>query len=130
MQAKQENTKSLPHWLIFNKKTGIFWGIPLPGDEGTLHITITSFGDEKTSESVYLRVVDKTEDSTSTIDKCKSNEDNTILTLLLDRNLRAIKPKQRVISVNNVAKFFRLPYVSKKYLSIHNKQITLYEDTV
>jgi dystroglycan 1 len=45
-------------------------------------------------------------------EKCPSTEDNTVLTLLVDKGVRAIKPKQRVIAVNNIAKFFGLPYVS------------------
>ncbi|KAL1502279.1 hypothetical protein ABEB36_007445 [Hypothenemus hampei] len=106
--AKLENSKPLPHWLIFNKKTGTFWGIPLPGDEGTLRIIATPLGSNK-SEREEL-VIDVLKDSDTTTPRCKSNEDNTFLALLIDRNIRAIKPKQRVIAISNIAKFFRLPY--------------------
>ncbi|XP_066249637.1 uncharacterized protein Dg [Euwallacea similis] len=98
--------KSLPHWLIFNKKTGTFWGIPLPGDEETLHITVAS--KDALEQSIIIQVVSN--DSSATTRKCNSNEDDTVLTLLLGKNLKAVKPKQRAIAVNNVAKYFRLPY--------------------
>ncbi|CAG9766176.1 unnamed protein product [Ceutorhynchus assimilis] len=109
--AKQQHKMSLPYWLSFNKKTGIFWGIPLPGDEGTLHINIAPMDKNQATENLEVRVIsEENEDSVTTKNKCGSNEDETILTLLLDKNLRAIKPKQRVIAMNNIAKFFRIRY--------------------
>ncbi|XP_050307693.1 dystroglycan 1 isoform X2 [Anthonomus grandis grandis] len=108
--AKQENSKGLPHWLVFNKKTGTFWGVPLPGDEGNIHIKIQVQGKEVPLETINIRVVKETDKDSTTTNQCKSNEDNTILTFLLDKNVRTIKPKQRVIAINNIAKYFRLPY--------------------
>lgn len=45
---------------------------------------------------------------------CPTTEDKTILTLLIDKEVEAIKPKYRVVAINNIAKFFGLPYVSKQ----------------
>lgn len=42
---------------------------------------------------------------------CPTTEDKTVLTLLFDKEVAAIKPKQRVIAIDNIAKFFGLPYV-------------------
>lgn len=112
MQVKIENKKNLPHWLVFYKKTATFWGLPLPGDEETLHITVSSLDDSSDSIDVVIQVVAEENDDTST-KKCRYNEGNvTLLTLLLDKKLRSIKPKNRVIAVRNIAKFFNLPYVS------------------
>lgn len=46
------------------------------------------------------------------VQKCPQDEDITLLTLLIDKSLKAVKPKQRVVAINNIAKFFGLPYVS------------------
>lgn len=108
---KRHNGKGIPSWLLFDRKGGIFWGIPLVEDVGTVHLTIRSIGDKSVTEELKIDVVETNDDS-STMGKCPPNEDHTILTLLLDKNIRAIKPKQRVIAVNNIAKFFGLPYVS------------------
>lgn len=108
---KRHNGKGIPSWLLFDRKGGIFWGIPLADDVGTVHLGIRSIGDKSLTEELRIDVVELNEDS-STMGKCPTNEDHTVLTLLLDKNIRAIKPKQRIIAVNNIAKFFGLPYVS------------------
>lgn len=111
LQAKPQDTKSLPPWLLFDKKDGIFWGVPLSHDVGTLHLIVRGLSDVAPSEKLVIDIVEPTEEVQG-IEKCQKDEDNTILTLLLDKNIRAIKPKQRVIAFINFAKFFGLPYVS------------------
>lgn len=44
--------------------------------------------------------------------RCENGENLTQLNLVIDKEINAIKPKQRVISINNLAKFFGMPYVS------------------
>ncbi|KAJ8916352.1 hypothetical protein NQ315_005049 [Exocentrus adspersus] len=108
-EVKRHNGKGIPSWLLFDRKDGIFWGIPLVEDIGTVHLTIRSVGDKSTTEELKIEVVELNEVSSS-VGKCLHSQDNTILTLLLDKNIHAIKPKQRIIAVNNIAKFFGLPY--------------------
>lgn len=110
-QAKPQDSKSLPHWLLFDKKDGVFWGIPLSTDIGTIHLTVRGISDNNPTEKIVINVEESTE-GVQGIEKCQKDEDNTVLTLLIDKNIRAIKPKQRVLAVINFAKFFGLPYVS------------------
>ncbi|KAG5886508.1 hypothetical protein JTB14_014691 [Gonioctena quinquepunctata] len=108
-EAKKHTGKSLPTWLLFDKKGGVFWGVPLAQDVGELQLTVKAIGDKSSSEDIRIQVEEPIEEAAG-VEKCQANEDNTVLTLLLDKNIRAIKPKQRVIAVNNIAKFFGLPY--------------------
>lgn len=108
---KTEKTKVLPSWLLFEKKNGIFWGVPLANDVGVYRVSIKPLNGKSKPKDVTIKVI-RSEEEPEGIEKCHENEDTTILTLTLDKNIRAIKPKQRVIAINNIAKFFGLPYVS------------------
>nr|XP_023019898.1 dystroglycan-like [Leptinotarsa decemlineata]XP_023019899.1 dystroglycan-like [Leptinotarsa decemlineata] len=108
-EAKKHSGKSIPSWLLFDKKQGVFWGVPLVQDVGEVQLTVKATGDKKSSEEIKINVVEPSEEAPG-VGKCQANEDNTILTLLLDKSIRSIKPKQRVIAINNIAKFFGLPY--------------------
>ncbi|KAF7273649.1 hypothetical protein GWI33_013649, partial [Rhynchophorus ferrugineus] len=103
--AKEAQKSHLPHWLLFNKKSGAFWGVPLPGDEGVVNVVLSPVGMEQT-QTITIHVTEPAANS----EKCQSNEDETVIVLLIDKNIRAIKPKQRVMAISNLAKFFRLPY--------------------
>lgn len=109
LQLKTEN-KKLPQWLIFNKNTATFWGVPLPGDEETLHITVTSLDDSSDSVDAIIEVI---EDDEYKIRKCVKSLSQISLRLpLLEKSLRLVKPKQRVIALKNIANFYNMPYVS------------------
>lgn len=114
---KSQDGKPLPPWLLFDKKDGVFWGIPFSQDLGSLHITVMGQSDTSPYEKLVINIVEPTEEVQG-IEKCEKDEDNTVLTLLLDKNIRAIKPKQRVIAIINFAKFFGLPYVSITHINI------------
>lgn len=108
---RTKGRKSLPSWLIFDKKDGVFWGVPLSNDVSKLHLTVKTKGDALPAENLVINVIEDLEEEQG-IEKCQKNEDNTVLTLLLDKNIKAIKPRQRVIAIISFAKFFGLPYVS------------------
>lgn len=101
----------MPPWLLFDKKDGVFWGIPLSQNVGSIHLTVRGVSESSPAEKIVINIVEPTEEVQG-IEKCQKDEDNTILTLLIDKNIRAVKPKQRVIAIINFAKFFGLPYVS------------------
>lgn len=102
----------MPSWLLFDKSEGVLWGIPLLEDLGTIQVSIRAAGAQNPSEDLTINVVETTKEIAKA-QKCPTNEDLTVLTLLIDKNVRAIKPKQRMMAVNNIAKFFGLPYVMK-----------------
>ncbi|XP_057651670.1 uncharacterized protein LOC130891122 [Diorhabda carinulata] len=108
-EAKRRTGKALPSWLLFDKRGGVFWGVPLTQDIGIVTLTVKALGKFNSTEDISIKVIESTEEST-VIEKCKSTEENTILTLLIDKNIKAIKPKQRVIAINNIAQFFGLPH--------------------
>lgn len=108
-EAKRHTGKGLPSWLLFDRRGGMFWGVPLTQDIGLLKLTIKAVGKFNSTEDISIKIVESAEESTA-IEKCKPTEENTILTLLIDKNIKAIKPKQRVIAINNIAQFFGLPH--------------------
>lgn len=102
--------RRLPSWLLFDKTEAVFWGVPFKGDGGTYRLTVHSSGDTKGETRKFDLTVIETEESTA--EECAAGEERTTLALLLDVRITEIKPKQRVVAVNNIAKFFGLPYVS------------------
>lgn len=111
-QAKVNNDKPLPPWLLFDKTDGIFWGVPLEGDAAILNISVKSIGQSNSKHDFTVTVTDQTREGDSNLRSCPADEETTILALLIDKDVKVIKPKQRIIAINNVAKFFGLPYVS------------------
>lgn len=110
-KVKTQDRKTLPPWLVFDKKAGVFWGVPLSHDLGRLHLTVREKNNILPTEDIVINITEPTEDIEG-IEKCQKDEDDTVLTLLVDKNIKAIKPRQRVIAIINFAKFFGLPYVS------------------
>lgn len=111
MQAKRRGGNGLPSWLLFDKTAAVLWGIPLTEDVGTIQVSVRATGTKSPTEELTINVLNAEKETDA--GKCPKNEDRTVLTLLIDKNVRAIKPKQRMMAVNNVAKFFGLPYVSE-----------------
>ncbi|CAG9821358.1 unnamed protein product [Phaedon cochleariae] len=104
---RQPPGTALPPWLLFDRTDGIFWGAPLLRDSGNLRLSIKPAGATGEPYDVKITVAEELPD---TAEKCPENEDVTVLTLLFDKQAEAIKPKQRVMAIHNVAKFFGLPY--------------------
>lgn len=114
MQAKLNGNRPLPSWLFFDKTSGTFWGVPTSDDVGVLDITLRGYLNSDTITSQFrLNII---EDPTlkEPKRKCQSNEDFTLLNLMVDVDIQAIKPKQKIIAINNIAKFLGLPAVSIK----------------
>lgn len=110
-EAKRYGGKGLPSWLLFDKVAGEFWGIPLTEDVGTLRISLRISGRKSPLEELAINVISKSNrDLPKLMEKCNAKEDLTVLVLLISKNIHAIKPKQRIIAVNNLAKFFGIPY--------------------
>ena len=114
-QAKSHGGKQLPGWLLFDKTDGIFMGIPTGGDTGTVRITVRAV---KISGPVSYEFTLSVKDLNGADDpeRCSSSKHNTLLTLLVDRTVEDIEPHQRVMAVNNIAKFFGIPYVSSDFI--------------
>ncbi|CAH0551317.1 unnamed protein product [Brassicogethes aeneus] len=109
-EAKKFGGKPLPSWLLFDKKSATFWGVPLQEDHGPFQVMVKSLPKEQSS--TYQLTIDVIENNIQeeSTKRCAQSEDITILTLLLDKNARIIKPKQRVVAIDNIARFFGLPF--------------------
>lgn len=106
------DVKSLPAWLLFDKVAGVFWGLPLAEDEGKIHAVVKTIRANDTSSNEFTLIAVREQPDALSKRKCPEGEGNTVLSLVVDRDVHAIKPKQRIIAINNIAKFFGLPYVS------------------
>lgn len=104
----------MPRWLLFDKTDVVFWGVPLDGDIGSIDLTIRSLNSEKRLLRNIVIDVEPSSISPSLTKKCSSSEDITLLSILVDKWIESIKPKQRVVAINDISKFFGIPYVSKE----------------
>ncbi|XP_025830244.1 uncharacterized protein LOC108735390 isoform X2 [Agrilus planipennis] len=110
-EAKSSNGAVLPSWLMFEKSSGVFWGIPLQNDVETLYISVHGVQPKETKPIQFKITVKESQGIPSShLKKCSEDETITLLTLVIDKSLSSIKPKQRVMAINNIAKFFGLPY--------------------
>ncbi|XP_065166984.1 dystroglycan 1 [Atheta coriaria] len=113
-EAKRVDVKSLPAWLLFDKVAGVFWGLPLAEDEGKIHAVVKTIRANDTSSNEFTLIAVREQPDAQSKRKCPEGEGNTVLSLVVDRDVHAIKPKQRIIAINNIAKFFGLPYSAFK----------------
>lgn len=85
----------------------------MTGDIGTLHITIQPVGTKSAIvhdfDLIVREILPEDDDPKRS---CLATEEKTMLILLVDKELTAIKPKHRIVTIDNIAKFFGLPYVS------------------
>lgn len=117
LQAKVGD-KPLPYWLLFDKIGGSFWGLPTLEDLGESSITVKAFSKNGScTKDFKLNVIDAPL-VVPRPDKCLPNEEHTVLNLLIGKDIKSIKPKQRIVSLNNIAKFLGLPYVSTLFFLI------------
>ncbi|KAF5280285.1 hypothetical protein FQR65_LT03094 [Abscondita terminalis] len=111
-EAKVQQDAPLPSWLLFDKTGGVFWGVPLQNDVGTIHISVKAVRQSIAMADEFTLIVSENSQTPEGFGKCPSTEDSTVLTLIIDKSIKAIKPKQRIIAINNVAKFFGMPYTA------------------
>ncbi|KAF5283842.1 hypothetical protein FQA39_LY04662 [Lamprigera yunnana] len=109
-EAREKQDTPLPSWLLFDKISGVFWGVPLQDDVDTIHISVKAVRQSISMTDEFNLVVSDDNKEPEGTDKCPSTEDSTVLTLIIDKSIKAIKPKQRIIAINNIAKFFGMPY--------------------
>lgn len=112
LQAKADEGKPLPSWLLFDKHSGTFWGVPSSSDVAILDMTVKGYLKTETVSTDFKLIIEEQSPFEEGRRKCSSSEDYTVLNLLVDVDLVAIKPKQKIIAMNNVANFLGLPVVS------------------
>jgi len=106
-EAKLSDGTPLPSWLLFDKISGTFWGVPLIEDIETLQLTVRAFGNEHNkSDELSIIILESPEN----LQQCPSDEDNTILTLLIDKGVRAIKPKKTCNSHQQYSQILRIAF--------------------
>lgn len=111
-EAKIDNGAPLPSWLLFDKTGGVFWGVPLQDEVGTLHISVKAVRQSLSTDDEFTLIISEYNGPSEGIDRCPATEDSTVLSLIIDKSTKAIKPKQRIIAINNIAKFFGMPYTA------------------
>ncbi|XP_069682124.1 dystroglycan 1 [Periplaneta americana] len=120
-EARGPGGAPLPSWLMFDKTTGIFEGVPSVEDLGENYVTVRAFGQHSHDWAKDVFSVDVTENSRTEPSKgavplrgqhhkikCNAGEDATMLTVVMDAKYENMKPKQRVAAIKNLSGFFSL----------------------
>ncbi|PSN48490.1 hypothetical protein C0J52_14055 [Blattella germanica] len=122
-EARGPGGVPLPSWLLFDKTTGLFEGVPSSHDLGEHYVTVRALGQlsQDWAKDVFsIEVVESTKkeplkkavplkDQHHKV-KCNVGEDATVLTIVMDVKFDHLKPKQRVAAIKNLSGFLSLHY--------------------
>uniref|UniRef100_A0A8D8VFS9 Dystroglycan 1 n=1 Tax=Cacopsylla melanoneura TaxID=428564 RepID=A0A8D8VFS9_9HEMI len=104
--------KPLPSWLVFDERRNALEGVPTPQDVGDVYVLVKARDAEgaqvKDVFSVQVLPGSQLEPNSNEKRKCKPAENIAMLSLVIDKALNDIPPKDRVRSLTNLAGFLVL----------------------
>ncbi|KAL1463302.1 hypothetical protein WDU94_015065 [Cyamophila willieti] len=104
--------KPLPSWLVFDQRRNALEGVPTPQDVGDVYVLVKARDGEgaqvKDVFSVQVIPGSQLEPNSNEKRKCKPAENIAMLSLVIDKALGDIPPKDRVRSLTNLAGFLVL----------------------
>ncbi|EFN86632.1 Dystroglycan [Harpegnathos saltator] len=113
----------LPRWLYWDDAASTLSGVPSKKDVGSHHLTvkaISKHGDIAKDQFVVQVIPEKLEELKHKDGKmhCDDDEEQTILTVLLDARLDRLSPRARVDAIENLAGFLGM---HKSAFSMHSQ---------
>lgn len=122
-QLKAKDGKALPEWLLFNKTDASLRGVPLYPDTQESKLILYAYRNSEDFATDELKLTVKTysDDSLPKLLNC-TKRNFTILSILFNESIKNIKPKQRLILLENLAHFWGIDSVSI-FISILNYQV-------
>lgn len=101
--------KPLPSWLVFDSQSNVLEGVPTAPDVGELYIEVKARdgvgGSVRDVFAVQVLAGSLLDPNSNDKRKCKVGENIAMLSLVVDKALADIPPKQRVQSLKNLAGF-------------------------
>ncbi|XP_044746043.1 uncharacterized protein LOC123307700 isoform X2 [Coccinella septempunctata] len=128
-EAISDSGKPLPRWLIFDEINALLWGVPSDEDIGNISLIVKSLNSQKPIVRNIVIDVQPTSMPIRSVTKCSSSEDITLFSMLIDKWIGAIEPRQRIAALNDISKFFGIPN-SAFYLKSLNVQDDPYNESV
>ncbi|KAI5709972.1 hypothetical protein M8J75_004680 [Diaphorina citri] len=111
--------KFLPSWLIFDERHKLLEGVPTPADLRDVYVRVKARdeeGDEvRDAFAIQVQPGSLLEPNSNDKRKCKVGENIAMLSLVIDKAMTDIPPKQRVLSMKNLA----------GYLGVETNQLTM-----
>lgn len=123
----------LPSWLTFNELKTELKGIPGPEDKGHIYLEVKVSGDGNSqSDDVFsIEVRDDTNGPVTSVQsldenapkviRCKREEPQTIVTVVVDCDLYRMKPGMKMNILNNMAGHLNLAPEMLKLMPVGNK---------
>ncbi|XP_026677976.1 dystroglycan-like [Diaphorina citri] len=119
IQIENHVGKFLPSWLIFDERHKLLEGVPTPADLRDVYVRVKARdeeGDEvRDAFAIQVQPGSLLEPNSNDKRKCKVGENIAMLSLVIDKAMTDIPPKQRVLSMKNLA----------GYLGIETNQLTM-----
>ncbi|RZF44851.1 hypothetical protein LSTR_LSTR000803 [Laodelphax striatellus] len=124
----------MPSWMIFKEGEGLFEGVPGDKDVGETYITVIAIGPtaEDSVKDIFVVEVspDPREYGSDIKERCKSGQDATTITVLLDKDFYSIKPADKILAVKNLAGFLSLNHDKFSLLPQNSEDDILSENVI
>lgn len=127
-KAFLDRDKLLPAWLNFNETAGYFEGVPASEDLGESYITVEAYGknvhDFINNEFTVEVLAGNQVYDTSVKDTCMSNEEKTVVIIVLEADFSTLSYKERVKLIKKCAETLEVsPLIIKISEQEHNDDI-------
>ncbi|XP_014478579.1 PREDICTED: dystroglycan [Dinoponera quadriceps] len=101
---------SLPRWLAWDDAASTLSGVPSKKDVGSHHLTVKAIGKhgDTAKDQFVVQVVPENQEELKHKDgktHCDDDEEQTLLTILLDARLERLSPRVKVDAIENLAGF-------------------------
>ncbi|XP_033227908.1 dystroglycan isoform X3 [Belonocnema kinseyi] len=112
-EAHGTNNKGLPNWLYWDEPANTLLGVPSKKDIGQHRLSIKAFGKhgDVARDFFTVQVLQDNRDKSKHTDKkshCEDDQDQTLLTIILDAKFENLKPEVKVEAIENFAGFLGL----------------------
>uniref|UniRef100_A0A1B6DVV7 Dystroglycan-type cadherin-like domain-containing protein n=1 Tax=Clastoptera arizonana TaxID=38151 RepID=A0A1B6DVV7_9HEMI len=106
--------KPLPDWLQFNSKTGLLEGVPEEDSVGEVYILLQAIGEnpqEMAKDLFAIEILPRPHIlHVNAKERCKVGQEVSSLTVVIDRSLNEVSPKDKITTLKNLAGFLGISY--------------------
>lgn len=135
LQVTETGKESLPGWLRWDASAGRLQGLPLEEDRGVHYISVSIYNSTTSSSSSEVFSIEVHPEDVLELDSsllapaeaqmflCEGEEPVTVLTVIMDADLRKMSSSQRVELLDNMRSFSGVELQHMKMLPVVNNRL-------